>query len=226
MPLGVALYPVISRYYDEGDLRQTRNYLSYSVKYLMMVAIPSAFGLSILAKPLLQILTTAEFGAGSTVVPFVAFGAVLFCFFQVCVYIIHLVGKTRITVGLLSVAAVLNVVLNLVLIPLIGILGAAVATLVAYGVLGMLTLLVTRRYLKFDLSLPFIAKSIFSSGIMALCIWLINPQSLWAVLLSIFLGAAIYFAVLWAIKGFSKSEIIFFAKFVKDNLGKIGFHKE
>jgi len=104
--------------------------------------------------------------------------------------------------------------------------GAAAATLVAYGVLGMLTLLVTRRYLKFDLNLPFIAKSVLSSGIMALCIWLINPQTLWTVLLSILLGAAIYLAVLWAIKGFSKGEIIFFANFVKDNLKKIGLFKE
>jgi len=224
-PLGAVLYPTISKSYDEGNLSKTRNYLSYSVKYLMMIAIPSAFGLSILAKPLLQRLSTADFVAGSTVVPFVAFGAVLYCFFQVCVYIIHLVGKTRITVGLLSVAAVLNVVFNLLLIPRIGILGAAVATLVAYGVLGMLTLVVTRRYLKFDLNLPFIAKSILSSGIMALCIWLINPQTLWTVLLSIVLGGVIYFAVLWAIKGFSKGEITFFANFVKGNLRKIGLFK-
>jgi O-antigen/teichoic acid export membrane protein len=226
MPLGTVLYPSISKYYDGGNLGQTRNYLSYSVKYLMMVAIPSAFGLSILAKPLLQILATAEFVAGIVVVPWVAFGAVLFCFYQVCVYIIHLVGKTRITVRLLGTAAVLNIGLNLLLIPRMGIVGAAVATLVAYGVLGMLTLLVTRRYLKFDLSLPFIAKSIFSSGIMALCIWLINPQSLRAVLLSIVLGTVIYFAVLWAIKGLSKVEITFFTNFIKGNFAKIGLFKE
>jgi O-antigen/teichoic acid export membrane protein len=224
-PLGTVLYPTISKSYDEENLSKTKDYLSYSVKYLMMIAIPSAFGLSILAKPLLQILSTATFVAGSTVVPFVAFGIVLYCFYQVCVYIIHLVGKTRITVRLLATAAVLNIGLNLLLIPRIGIVGAAVATLVAYGVLGMLTLLVTRRYLKFDLSLPFVAKSIFSSGIMTLCIWLINPQSLWAVLLWIFLGAAIYCAVLWAIKGFSKDEIIFFANFVKGNLSKVRLFK-
>jgi len=86
--------------------------------------------------------------------------------------------------------------------------------------------MVSRRYLKFDLSLPFIGRSIISAGIMTLCIWLISPQSLWAVLLSIFLGAVLYLAVLWAIKGFSKGEIAFFANFVKGNLGKIGLTKE
>lgn len=220
MPLGTVLYPTISKHYDEERLDETRNYLKYSLRYLMMIAIPSAFGLSILARPVLQILTTPEFVPGSTVVPFVAFGAVLFCFYQICVYIIHLVGKTHITVRLLGTSAGLNILLNLILIPRLGIIGAAVATLIAYGVLGMLTLIVTRRYLKFDLSLPFILKSIFSSGIMTLCIWLIKPESIALVIISIFAGAAIYFALLLLIRGLSRQEIAFFMNFAKDNLRK------
>jgi len=225
MPLGVVLYPTISKAYDEGNRDETANYLKYSIKYLMMIAIPSAFGLSILAKPLLQILTTPEFATGSAVVPWVAFGAALFCFYQICVYIIHLVGKTHITVRLLGTSAALNIGLNLILIPRMGILGAAVATLIAYGVLGVLTLMVTRRYLKFGLSLPFIAKSIFASAVMALSLWLINPQSTVWVIISILAGALIYFVVLLAIKGLSKQEIAFFTNFVKDNLRKIGMMK-
>ncbi|GAI02363.1 unnamed protein product, partial [marine sediment metagenome] len=205
-PLGAVLYPNISKTYDEGNLDGTKNYLKYSTKYLMMVAIPSAFALSMLAKPLLQILTTPEFVSGSIVVPFVAFGAVLFCFFQIFVYIIHLVRKTKLTVRLLATSAGINILLNLILIPRMGVLGAAVATLIAYGVLGILTLMVTRRYLKFNLSLPFMAKSIFSSGIMALCIWLISPQSIAMLIISIFVGVAVYFSVLLLIKGLSKEE--------------------
>jgi len=225
MPLGAVLYPNISKTYDEGNLDGTKNYLKYSTKYLMMVAIPSAFALSMLAKPLLQILTTPEFVSGSIVVPFVAFGAVLFCFFQIFVYIIHLVRKTKLTVRLLATSAGINILLNLILIPRMGVLGAAVATLIAYGVLGILTLMVTRRYLKFNLSLPFMAKSIFSSGIMALCIWLISPQSIAMLIISIFVGVAVYFSVLLLIKGLSKEELAFFATFIKDSMRKIRVRK-
>ena len=225
-PLTIVLYPTVAKAYDEADMAKTKNYLRYSIKYLMMTTIPAAFGLSILARPLLTILTTPEFISGSIVVPFVAFGAVLFCLFQVCIYVVHLVKKTYWSLLLMSASAILNIVLNMILIPRLGILGAAVATFLAYGMLGIATVMVSRRYLKFDLSLPFIGRSIISAGIMTLCIWLISPQSLWAVLLSIFLGAVLYLAVLWAIKGFSKGEIAFFANFVKGNLGKIGLTKE
>ena len=124
---------------------------------------------------------------------------------------------------LLGISAALNIMLNIILIPRLGILGAAIATLIAYGVLGILTLLVSRRYLRFDLSLPFILKSIFSSAIMVLCIWLINPQFIVAVTISIFVGALIYFGMLLLSKGLGKREIVFFVNFAKDNLRKIYF---
>jgi len=74
-PIMVILFPTISKLYEEKSIEEVRNYLKYSLKYFLIFAIPSAFGLSVLAKPLLRILTTPEFVSGSIVVPFVALGA-------------------------------------------------------------------------------------------------------------------------------------------------------
>lgn len=225
LPLQTVLFPTVSKLYTENNLEETRNYLKYSFKYFMMIAIPSAFGLSILAKPVLQILTTPEFVPGSIIVPFVALSAILYSLFQVSVNLIYLVKRTQLIVRLLSISAALNIALNLILIPRMGILGAAVATLTAYGVLGVLTLIITRRHLKFDLSTSFIFKSIFSSAIMASCIWLINPESIALTIISILGGALIYLAVLILIKGLNKEEITFFINFVKDNIKRVSGRK-
>jgi RsiW-degrading membrane proteinase PrsW (M82 family) len=85
--------------------------------------------------------------------------------------------------------------------------------------------LVTRRYLKFDLSLPFIGKSVAASVVMALCVWLMRPETIAWVIISIILGALIYFAALMLMRGFSKGEINFFINLVKDNLRKIKLSK-
>jgi len=220
-PLGFVLFPAVTKSYSEGSLDATKAYLRYSLRYFMMVAIPSAFGLSILAKPLLRVLTTPEFIPGTSVVPFVAFGAVLHGLSAVSSNIFHLVRKPELTTMLLGTSAALNIALNITLIPRMGILGAAVATLITYGTLGMLSLIVTRKYLKFDISMPFMLKSAFSSAIMALCIWVINPQSIALIIVSIIVGALIYFAVLLLIRGLSRQEITFFINLVKENLSKI-----
>lgn len=226
MPIGIVLFPTITKFYNEENLNEVKTYLKYSLKYLMIITIPSAFGLSILAKPILKILTTPEFISGSAVIPFIAFGAVLFSFYQICVYIIHLVKRTELTVRLLGISAGLNILLNIILIPRMGIIGAAIATLVAYGVLGILTVVVTRRYLKFNLNISFMLKSIFSSTIMVVCIWLINPVSLVSVSISILLGILVYFGVLLITKGLNKKEINFFINFLRSNVTKIRAIKE
>jgi O-antigen/teichoic acid export membrane protein len=223
-PLSIVLYPTIIKFYEEGEISETKKYLKYSLKYFMMIAIPSAFGLSIMAQPLLSILTKPEFVTGNTVVPFVALGAIAFGFYRICLYIIFLANKTYLTVRLLGTAAVLNIVLNIILIPPMGIVGAAVATLIAYVVLGMLTLIVSRRYLKFDLSLLFMLKSAIASALMALCIYLFDPASVTEVIISIVGGILIYFGVLLIMKGLSKSEIRFFLNFVRENLRKANHH--
>jgi len=219
--MSTVLYPTIIKSYEEGNLSETRKYLKYSLKYFMIIAIPSAFGLSILAKPILSILTTPEFITGTTTVPFVAFSGILLGLYQICLYTIYIANKTYLTVSLLGTSAALNIILNIILIPRMGIVGAAVATLIAYGVLGILTLLVSRRYLKFDLSVTFMLKAILASAIMTLFIWFINPESIALVLISIFAGVIIYFGVLFSVKGLSKSEVAFFVNFAKDNLRKI-----
>ena len=220
-PLGTVLYPTIAKHYDEGNLEETRNYLRYSVRYLMMISIPAAFGLSILAKPLLEILTTSEFVSGKNVVPYVASGIVLFGVYQLCIYILHLVNRTRWAISLISAAAVLNIVLNVILIPRMDIEGAALATLISYGLLGVLTIVVTRRYIRFGLSMPFILKSAAASGVMTLCIWLLDPGSIGLVIASIVIGALIYFIILILLKGLSRSELTFFFNFAWDNLRKV-----
>ena len=102
-----------------------------------------------------------------------------------------------------------------------GILGAAVATLITYVFLGISTLLVSRRYLKFDINLTFILKSLVSSAVMILCVWLINPASIAMVVVSIFASVLIYFGVLLGLKGLSRAEIKFFAGLVVNSLRKI-----
>lgn len=212
--LGIVLFPTVSKSYDDKEITQTKIYLKYSLKYLMMLAIPAAFGLSIMASPLLRIFASSEFTTGGVVIPFVSFGIVLFGFYMVCSIIIHLVKKPYWTVALLSISSILNIGLNMLLIPRLGILGAAVATLISYGVLGILTVVVSFRHIKFNLDLPFLIKSVFASGVMALIINLLKPFGIFDCIISIVLGIVVYFGILFLFRGLNKKEVSLFKELV------------
>jgi O-antigen/teichoic acid export membrane protein len=206
-PLQTVLLPTVSKSYDNGDIAKTRTYFKYSLKYLLMLAIPAAFGLSVLALPLLRIFTTSEFVSGDVVIPFIAFGILCHGCYQVSMYVFYLVKKTYWILRLLIISSALNIGLNLLLIPHWGIVGAAVATLIAYAALAILTVAIAFRYFSFDLGFPFIIKSMLASAVMAFAIWLFAPSGVIEVIIAIVLGIAIYFAIILVLRGFSKKEL-------------------
>jgi O-antigen/teichoic acid export membrane protein len=107
----------------------------------------------------------------------------------------------------LAVAAVTNIILNIILIPLLGILGAAIATLITFFLLAALTLCLSFKELRFDLNFVFIVKSAIASMIMSGLILKYNPVGTVNVLISIGFGGVIYFGLIWLMKGLNKDEL-------------------
>ena len=105
-----------------------------------------ALALSALGTDIIRILLTPAFDPGRWVVPFAAFAYVCYGIYSVLGTGLNLESQTRwlpITIG---VPAALNVILNLVLIPRVGYMGAAFSTLLCYALLALLTGLAAHRY--------------------------------------------------------------------------------
>lgn len=94
----------------------------------------------------LRILFKPAFEEGRFVVPFSAFAYVLYGVYTIGATGINVEGRTRVLPITSGVAAAVNVALNLVLIPWVGYIGAAVATVLSYGALAISTTLVSQRY--------------------------------------------------------------------------------
>jgi O-antigen/teichoic acid export membrane protein len=198
---------VLSKHYDENNLAEIRTILTYSLKYYVGIALPCVFALSVLSKPILLLLTTPQIATnGYLVTPFVAAGTMLIGAYSVLVTIIALKKKTVIIGTIWILSAVLNFGLNLVLIPYLGLVGAALTTFLAFLLAFVLTTTYSFRYFKFDVSGGFIVKSVCGSIIIALFLFLWNPTGLFSIVLSIALAAAIYLSILLAVRGFTLQE--------------------
>ena len=210
-PFSLLLPAVLSKLYDEEKKDDVRTYIKYTLKYFLMLAIPSAFGLSILSKQLLIILSTSEIASqGYLITPFVALSTMLYGAYRIISYILALVKKTKIIGAIWIIAAIVNLGLNFVFIPYLGILGAAITTLIAYALAFVLTTYYSFKYFKFDVDLHFILKSVFASVVMSIVIIKWNPVGTLNVLIVVGVCAAIYVAILFLLKGFTLEEVKFF----------------
>lgn len=209
-PLYVLLFPVLSNYFDRNEISKIKIVLKYTTKYFLVFAIPTAFILSILSKQILLILTTPEIAYnGYLVIPFVTLSTLIAGLCIILTQIIILEKKTKIIGSIWIVAAILNFLINLIVIPILGIIGAALVTLISYSLAFLLFLVYSRKYLKFDMDLPFIGKSIFSSTLISLLIFVYNPSDLLNTVICIVFGFILYLITLFVLKGIKKEEISF-----------------
>lgn len=206
-PIQMILFPELSKLFDNGDIDKVQAYLSSSMKYFLLIAIPAVFGLSALSKSILNILTTSEFASGSVVIPIIALSGLLAGIFQIVINITHLVKKTKFNLYIHVVAALSNIVFNFILIPSIGILGAAIATLISYIVMVLACIHISFKHITFDWNFIFISKCIVASSIMSGVILLWDPNDIIELLIVSGLGAVFYLFILLSIKSFSKNEL-------------------
>lgn len=215
-PLGFVLPAVLSKLYDENKINKVKGYLRYSLKYFLMIGIPVVFGLSVLSKQLLIILSTAEIAEqGYLVVPPIALSILLWGVYAIFFQVIVLKKRTKIVGTIWLIAAFLNLGLNLILIPKFGILGAAITTLMAYAIAFIITCYYSSRDLKFDIDWKFILKSIFASILMVLFIIWLGPIGLAKTIIAIISSALLYGFLMLLFKGFNQQESNFFKGLIR-----------
>lgn len=213
-PISSNLFPTISNSYENNKIEEVKVYLKYSLKLYLMLAIPSLLGLAVLSKSLLVTLATSEFLTAYLVVPIVAFGTILLSCGSFIGIILMLFKRTR-TIGLIyGIAALVNLILNIILVPIIGILGAAISTFITFFIYAVVIGFLSYRELSFEIDFKFISKSIIASIPMALVVWKLNPYGAVSISIAVGIAIGVYFGVLILLRGFTKKEY----EFLKDML--------
>lgn len=137
-----ALTPLIYAHYRKDE---TADELARIFRYFIALAVLMSLALGMFAGELLVLLTTPAYYGGAVVVPLLA-PALLLSAMYVFTPGLGIAKRT----GLISLvnigAAVTNTVLNLLLIPILGIAGAALATLVSAALLFGANMILSQRH--------------------------------------------------------------------------------
>lgn len=160
----------------KGEL-ETRLFISKISSYLLLVTIPIIFGLIALGKQIVVILASEKYVEASYVIPFIIPGAVFWGFSPLYAAGLYIHKKTKKLTYILFVGVSVNVVLNIILIPIMNLAGAALSTLITYIVLMGLLMSVSVKYLKIRFDIYALLKSVFASAIMYFVLININYDS-------------------------------------------------
>jgi len=207
MSLGTVMLPRCSNLISEGKYDDFNAVITKSYHLLMFSAIPLFVGTILLARPLVYCFCGGEFTGSVPVVLYTAPTIILIGITQMIgVQIFYPYGKENLVIISTLVAAVVNVILNILLIPLFAEVGAAISTLIAeFSVLVAQIRLgnefIPFRYIDKQISTYILAVILMSFGILA-CLYI--PNIWWQMFAGIVVGMVIYVSVLY----FKKDEIL------------------
>ncbi len=203
--LGTVLVPRISNCIKNNDIENYKKYINYSLKYILMLSIPSVVGIFLLADNIILIMAGEKFIESILTVRILVFilfivGIAYFLGFQ----LLYPHGLEKYYTYSVTIAAVINFVFNYIMIPKYYQNGAAIGTIIAELTGVMLMLYFTRNYLKevefYNLkNLKYFISSIIM-GLIILFIKYLNLGNILTILISISLGSIIYFIILLLLK--------------------------
>ena len=208
-PIPIALFPAITHLYTNNKIFELKTHLKYSLRYFLMFAIPACFGLSILSKSLLIILTTSEFVEGFMIISIVALATILISCSGINNMILTLFKKTKKSAAIYGISVAINLILNIIFVPMFGIIGAAIATLITFVIHLIMVSKISFKLMPYDIDFKFIMKCIVAAGIMAYVVFILNSYWSANIILSIFIAIIIYFSILIISGGFTSEEFDF-----------------
>ena len=196
-----ASYPVAMRAFDSEGLDAAQRILPYFTRVFLLFGVPMVVGLSLLAKPVLEMLLERQYIDGYRVIPFVAFAWFLSGLSTSFQLPLSFLNRNGVLLWSTIVAALLQIGLNFVFVPRFGYLAAAVTTLLSYACFLTILATVSRRFATWKFPFAAAIRICVATTIMALSViaWIFGaPLGRPAVVVfgGVGLGASAYLASL------------------------------
>lgn len=203
-----SVFPMMARSYISAK-DSLKKASEKSFKLLLTIALPIAFATTILADKLIWTLYATEFTASIIALKILIWAEVFVFLNSVTGTIMVSTNKQLSITYITAFTAILNVTLNLLLIPYYSYIGASIATVASEFTMFALGVYIVREYFSDFSVFKTGIKPIIASVCMSIFLLYFNHLSLVIVALE---GMLIYFLALYGIKGIDAEDI----KMVKD----------
>ncbi len=165
IPLLSAAGPLVMHAWVKEGPARTQALVTASTRTLLLLFLPCLAALAVLAPSLARLFLAPDYWEGAIVMPLVLAGDGLWALGQLGQKGFLLAQRTRLMLGGVLLCALVNVGLNLALVPRWGYTAAAVTTAISYGVYPVFTFFGTRQLLRWR----FPWTTLLRGGLAAVC---------------------------------------------------------
>lgn len=217
--LSISIMPVLSAAFAVHDTGAIQRNIRSALRVCLIAALPAGVGLVVLARPILNLLYSAQPNAVDQAAPLLAtlsLAVACVCLVSLTNAMLQAIGLLKVPVITMLIGGTVKLIVNYTLIgtPSIGINGAPIGSVLCYTVITVLNLIILQRNVQLKLNFwQVLGKPLLASIGMGVCAiagynLTVGPLGMkLACLFAICAGGCAYVLLLLAVKGLGRAEI-------------------
>lgn len=219
--VAMSLVPLVAAAWKRKDMHHLRTNVESGLRMAVLLGMPCAVGLFVLAEPILLLLYSSQKEAAISAAPclmVLSIGVVFLAVVQTLTGVLQGVGKQMIPVRNLVIAVIVKIIITWVLTGIysVNILGAATGTVCAYAIAATLDIIAVKKYTGTHFSfMKTVVKPFISCAVMGIGTWgsyqllfnLLDGSRL-ATVGAILIAVVIYAVMIFVTKTITREDLI------------------
>lgn len=177
--------------------------------YLVMALSFWALAISIFSNELISIFSTNKYIQAITIVPMAVMTYAFFGLYYFLQTPLILKKKLYMIASLSCFAALLNIILSFLLVPLLYIKGAIIATFITYFLIVVVMFIIAQRTYKIPYDYVCLSKILLSASVIFILANSIALKGIFNIVVFKITLLLLFFVILWALRCFNKGEITY-----------------
>ena len=160
--IGILFMPLFSEKKEQKDLSGLQKIVNFIYTTIVFLLLPFSLVLIIYSKLALKLIFGSSYSSGNTILVIFSFFLLVKVMMTYNLNIMNGLGLAKKTPKIVLIAVICNIILNLVLINLIGIIGVVISTIFSWMLVAYLTYVEVSNEIDYKFPLKFIPKVFFS----------------------------------------------------------------
>ena len=200
--LMISLFPIMSASFKNSKDSLQKSY-RLSIKYIFIIALPIAMGTTLIADKIILLIYGNQFADSISALQILIWALVFTSITPVLTHLLTAIGKQKLNTLSSALCAVLNIILNFILIPILSYNGAAIATVISSIIFFISSFYFVSKHIHVLPVHKMFIKPVISVLLMGVFVYHFDNINIF---LLVFFAAVVYSVMLLALKTFSKED--------------------
>lgn len=194
-----AVTPMYLDIWEKQGREKTEEFLSMVLDYYLMIAIPGIILFCFFGGDIMVLMASTKYAEAKVLLPYLVIPLVLHGAISIYTAGLFIHKNTKLILYFTLSSGLLNLILNIIMVPLMGLIGAAVATLISYIFLIIIANIFSSKYITINLNLEGIFKYTLASFAAAFLLHFITIELFLGIIIKLFIGLVFYSLLILAI---------------------------